>query len=159
MTQQDNIKPTTVYIAEREHGRKQKHFFNHYILHWQVREPCLCIVVNHDMLNPSPLRWANVNIFCVSLLSLDIRKHLPSQMFKTKTKVPLSHLCYYIPLIAQLILPHEVRLLKLHFPQNRHVWVDPDPQERRVSTAYTTGDKRLQRTGQQLGFSRAAVYE
>lgn len=53
----------------------------------------------------------------------------------------LAHLCNYIPLIAQLILPHEVSLFKLHLPQNGHVWVNPDPEERRVSTADITGDK------------------
>lgn len=47
----------------------------------------------------------------------------------------LTHLCHYIPLKAQLVLPHEVRLLKLYLPQNGHVWVDTDPQERRVGTA------------------------
>lgn len=47
----------------------------------------------------------------------------------------LADLCDYIPLVAQLELPHEVRLLKLHLPQNGHVWVDPDPEERRVGAA------------------------
>lgn len=51
-----------------------------------------------------------------------------------------AHLCNHVPLIAQLVLPHEVRLLKLHLPQDGHVWVDPDPQQRRVSTAEGTGD-------------------
>lgn len=50
-----------------------------------------------------------------------------------------AHLCNHVPLIAQLILPHEVGLLKLHLPQDGHVWVDPDPQQRRVSTAEGTG--------------------
>ena len=53
----------------------------------------------------------------------------------------LAHLCNYISLIAQLILPHEVSLFKLHLPQNGHVWVNPDPEKRRVSTADIIGDK------------------
>ena len=56
--------------------------------------------------------------------------------------LPSAHLCDHIPLIAQLVLPHEVRLLELHLPQNGHVWIDPDPEERGVSTA--TGDKRME---------------
>lgn len=69
------------------------------------------------------------------------------KMFKDKGPVwttallPSAHLSNYIPLIAQLILPHEVSLLKLHFPQNGHVRVNPDPEKRRVSTAEVTGDK------------------
>lgn len=58
--------------------------------------------------------------------------------------LPLAHLCNYIPLIAQLILPHEVSLLKLHLPQNGHVGVNPDPEERRVSTADVTRDKHIE---------------
>lgn len=46
-----------------------------------------------------------------------------------------AHLSDNIPLIAQLILPHEVGLFKLHLSQDGHVGVDPDPQERGVSTA------------------------
>ena len=43
-------------------------------------------------------------------------------------------LCHNIPLIAELILPHKIRLLKFYFPQYRHVWVYPYPQQRRIST-------------------------
>ena len=52
----------------------------------------------------------------------------------------LSYLCNHIPLIAQLILPHKVCLFKLHFPQNGHVRVNSDPEERRVSTAEKRND-------------------
>lgn len=69
-------------------------------------------------------------------------------MFKEKRPewktalLPSVHLGNYIPLVAQLILPHEVSLLKLHLPQNGHVWVNPNPQKRRVGTADVMGDKR-----------------
>lgn len=53
----------------------------------------------------------------------------------------LAHLCNYVPLVAQLILPHEISLLKLHLPQDGHVWINPDPQQRRVSTAEPRGDR------------------
>lgn len=46
-----------------------------------------------------------------------------------------AHLSDNIPLVAELILPHEVGLFKLHLSQDRHVGVDPDPQQRGVSTA------------------------
>lgn len=46
-----------------------------------------------------------------------------------------AHLSDNIPLVAQLILPHKVGLFKLHLPQDGHVGVDADPQERGVSTA------------------------
>ena len=50
-----------------------------------------------------------------------------------------AYLCHHIPLEAELVLPHEVRLLKLHLPEDRHVGVDADPQERRVGTAERGG--------------------
>lgn len=46
-----------------------------------------------------------------------------------------AYLSDNIPLIAELILPHEVGLFKLHLPKDGHVGVDPDPQERGVSAA------------------------
>lgn len=61
----------------------------------------------------------------------------------TTALLSIAHLCNYIPLIAQLILPHEVSLLKLHLPQNGHVWVNPDPEERRVSTVDVTEDNHI----------------
>lgn len=71
---------------------------------------------------------------------------------QTKTKAPLgeagasqpvrpsAHLCNHVPLVAQLILPHEVGLLKLHFPEDGHVRVDADPEQRRVGTAEGAGE-------------------
>lgn len=49
-----------------------------------------------------------------------------------------AHLSDNIPLVAELILPHEVGLFKLHLSQNGHVGVDADPQKRGVSTAVVT---------------------
>ena len=39
---------------------------------------------------------------------------------------------HHVPLVAELVLPHEVRLLRVRPPQHRHVRVDPDPQQRGV---------------------------
>lgn len=53
--------------------------------------------------------------------------------------IATADLCDHIPLISELILPHEVSLLKLHLPQDGHVRVNADPQERRVGTAMERG--------------------
>lgn len=46
-----------------------------------------------------------------------------------------AHLSDNIPLVAELVLPHKVGLFKLHLPQDGHVGVDADPQQRGVGTA------------------------
>lgn len=38
-----------------------------------------------------------------------------------------------ISLIAELILPHKISLLKLHLPQDGHIWVYPYPQQKGIS--------------------------
>lgn len=53
---------------------------------------------------------------------------------------PSAHLCNHVSLVAELILPHEVGLLKLHFPEDGHVRVDADPEQRRVGTAEGAGE-------------------
>lgn len=52
-------------------------------------------------------------------------------------------LCHHISLIAQLVLPHEIRLLKFHLPQHRHIRIYSYPEQGGISTKADRNNRKI----------------